>query len=105
MELLRYAYQHLHSPKIRRTIGLLPVVFLLAITVACSKKVSPENRPTPPPPTTGEVMALYDLYRQGNYQACVEAMASCDGKPATYRKEMDAQAARRQQDKRDRWHN
>ena len=89
MELLRYAYQHLHSPKIRRTIGLLPVVFLLAITVACSKKVSPENRPTPPPPTTGEVMALYDLYRQGNYQACVEAMASCDGKPATYRKEME----------------
>lgn len=34
-------------------------------------------------------MALYDLYRQGNYQACVEAMASCDGKPATYRKEME----------------
>jgi len=89
MELFRYANQHFHSSKIRRTIELLLATFLLTITVACNKKNSHENRPTPPPPTTEEVMALYDLYRQGYYQACVEAMASCDGKPATYRKEME----------------
>ena len=89
MELFRYANQHFHSSKIRRRIGLLLATSVLLISVACSKKASPENRPMPPPPTTEEVMALYDLYRQGNYQACVEAMASCEGKPATYRKEME----------------
>ena len=68
---------------------MLLATSVLLISVACSKKASPESRPTPPPPTTEEVMALYDLYRQGNYQACVEAMASCEGKPATYRKEME----------------
>ena len=102
MELSGTPINHFHSSKIRRRLGLLLATSVLLTSVACSKKASLENRPTPLPPTTEEVMALYDLYRQGNYQACVEAMASCEGKPATYRKEMEwmLKAARRQQEKR-----
>lgn len=54
--------------------------------VACSGK-HPSTSP-PEGPTTEEVERIYNLFLQGQYDAYVAEMASCDSMPFFYRRQM-----------------
>lgn len=69
----------------------ITIITLSLILSACGGKTKQEETASEAPPvliTKEEVGKIYDLYVNGNYDAYVDEMLSCDNKPAAYRQQM-----------------